>query len=260
MRDDLHEQHPDFLRCAPFLLDHLPKLDILRRFHSADGQELNSKFTSVRSSSALAANVFGIFCAQPELLSFPSELTPAGICLSFNLEERLRFPWNGGRHPNLDAVAYSESEIIAIGCKRLEPFDPHAIPTFEETYWRPEWGKNMQRFQQALDKLHTEDYRPQHLDARQLVKHALGLRTQAHKKGTQARLIYVYINPLPESIICQEAQLLHRKEVGEFAKLVAGDEVHFEFTTYAKLLTHWTQSSTSALSDHAQCVVERFVI
>jgi hypothetical protein len=206
----------------------------------------------------LAANVFGLFCLQPELLSLPIELATSKRCSSLVLEERLRFPWRGGRHPNLDAVAHTASEILAFECKRLEPFDYHEAPFFDETYWRSVWGENMQRFQQIRDRLHNGGYRPKHLDARQLVKHALGLRTQAEKHGKKPRLLYVYLSPLAESIATKKAQALHQREVREFAEHVIGDDVQFEATTYGSLLEHWRQSSLATLSDHAQRVIERF--
>ena len=254
------ESHPDFQKCAPVLLDHLNKPHILGRFQKADGRELRSKFLSERSSSALAANAFGLFCDRPELFCLPATLGRVEQCISFEVEERLRFPWSGGKHPNLDCVAITASGLTGIECKRFEPFDLKKRPKFSDAYWRDQWGQQMARFQQVRDDLHSGRYLPRHLDARQLIAHALGILTQARKKGVRPHLLYVHLDEIPIAVLSAAVQSAHKREIDEFAARVCGDEVTFGSITYGELLKHWSGSRNTALSQHARAVQERFCI
>ena len=260
LRAPLHDEHETFLRCSPALLDGLPKLEILSRLHAADGNELADKFLSNRSSSALVANVFGIFYLNPEHFTLPADLALRDLPTSLLLEERLRFPWAGGRHPNLDVVVVTNSEVLAVECKRLEPFDRRKAPKFSDAYFRKKWGERMRAFENVRDLLQNGTYLPQHLDAVQLVKHAFGLRTQANRVGKRARLLYVYIDALPASVASTEAQSLHRAEVAEFAHLVEGDEVAFGAISYRSLLTHWEMTGNSVICEHVRAVKLHFGI
>jgi hypothetical protein len=46
----------------------------------------------------------------------------AVICLREGLEYCARFPWSGGRHPWLDALAETPETIIGVESKRFEPY------------------------------------------------------------------------------------------------------------------------------------------
>jgi hypothetical protein len=98
-------------------------------------------------------------------------------------------------------------------------------------------------------------------DAVQLIKHALGLRTQGTKRHKTPILAYLYAEakswadgqPLPAS-----DRDAHAEEVRMFVRLVAGAEVSFMHFTYSDVLGTFEASSVKAVCDHAIAVRKRF--
>jgi len=246
------------------LLGHLPKDLILASYQSAGGQEvLSGKFANPESSAALAANAFGFFLDSPRLLSLPTPVVAAGSAVNVLLEAQMRFPWDGGFHPWLDAAIETGETLIGIESKRYEPFRDKKFVSFSDAYSRPVWGKAMKPFEDMRDALASGQQRFVFLDAAQLVKHAFGLRTQAVKRGKMATLVYLYAEPknysdgppVPTSQIAE-----HRRELTVFAKAVSDTaaEVRFESLCYADLLGSWKLSPSEALRNHAGAILEQF--
>ncbi len=183
------------------ILPGLPAARIRAALAAAPGNELASgKFLSPRSSSALAANAFGLF------LEDPGRLPPIPGCedlgwpaASLRLEAVLRFPWHGGRHPCLDVLVETETALIGIESKRFEPFGTTKRPALSEAYWRPEWGPGMTRHEAMRDRLRSRAAAFSMMAAPQLLKHALALRTEVRRAGTASPkrpvLLYVFAEP-----------------------------------------------------------------
>ena len=249
------------------LLPYLPVEKILACYAAAPGNEIKSgKFLSPESSSALAANVFGLFLESPEELPIlPGCRENWWPVESVNLEAIIRFPWSGGRHPCLDVVLQTASAVIGVESKRYEPFRPKNKTELSEAYWRTVWGERMKRYEAVRDGLKDSRFDFLHLDATQLVKHAFGLRTAVNRKkepnGRIPVLLYIYSEPKAwpdgrpiETSVIQR----HRDEIERFADLVAGDEVQFLSTSYAEWLLGWNSSTSKRLSAHHSALVERF--
>jgi hypothetical protein len=103
------------------------------------------------------------------------------------------------------------------------------------------------------------------LDLTQLVKHAFGLRTAAHRRATSTQpvLHYLYAEPKrrPDGPKIKSAEIeLHRAEVERFGSLVKGDEVQFHSCTYLDLISDWAASPEPRLQAHAAAVRSRFDI
>ena len=119
------------------LLPGLPDPEgILARYRQAAGNELDKKFMSPESSSALVANAFGFFRKERALLLPP---LPGGAdwgwpAKHLEIEVELRFPWRGGKHPWLDAVVETRTHLIGIESKRFEPFRSEKDPDFSEAH------------------------------------------------------------------------------------------------------------------------------
>jgi len=95
----------------------------------------------------------------------------------------------------------------------------------------------------------------------QLVKHAFGLRTQAHKRGKVPILAYVYAEPesWPDGKpVSSDKRDQHAEEVRCFARLVDGAEVRFMHFTYRALLATFSASTSRDVRHHADKVRERF--
>ena len=235
-------------------------------FNAAPGNEIASgKFDSPESSAALAANTFGFF------LNRPGSLPPLPGCNfvtwpahSLTLERTVNFPWRGGRHPVLDVLITTPSALIGIESKRFEPFRS----SMSDAFWREVWGDHMEGYERVRDELYRRDkglYA--HLDATQLLKHALGLRAQVNRRGEHCGLtpVLMYVYAEPESWpsdgrpIREEERAKHRQEIQDFAKRVEADEVKFISCSYRELLSAWQESGTPEVRFHAEGVIQRFV-
>lgn len=242
------------------ILSHLPADLILAQLSRSPGNEVKSgKFDSPESSSALVANGFGLFLDRPGDLP-PLPGVPMGRVEAVQLEAEMRFPWSGGRHPWLDVAISTQTTLIGVESKRYEPFRPAKASGFAEVYDRPVWGPNMGRYTRLMHDLVAGTVVFRALDAVQLVKHALGLRTRAEKRALGAVLIYLYAEPshwAGSGKAVDPARIaLHRREVAQFAGLVRGDQVAFAPLRWADLLAAWAK--TPALADHAAALTDRF--
>lgn len=244
----------------PKLLPHLPADRILAALARSPGNEVKSgKFDSAESSAALLANGFGFFLDRPGDLP-PLPGVPMGRVDAVELEAEMRFPWSGGRHPWLDVALTTATTLIGVESKRYEPFRPAKATGFAEVYDRPVWGPNMARYTRLMHDLVAGRVVFQSLDAVQLVKHALGLRSRAEKRALGAVLVYLYAEP-PEwagsgKPVDGARIALHRREVAQFAGLVRGDQVAFAPVTWAELLADWARHPATAA--HAAAVSDWF--
>ncbi|WP_430463875.1 PGN_0703 family putative restriction endonuclease [Tabrizicola sp.] len=242
------------------LMPHLPADLILAQLSRSPGNEVKSgKFDSPESSSALVANGFGLFLDRPGDLP-PLPGVPMGRADAVELEAEMRFPWSGGRHPWLDVSISTPTTLIGVESKRYEPFRPAKATGFSEVYDRPVWGPNMGRYTRLMHDLVAGRVVFQSLDAVQLVKHALGLRTRAEKRALGAVLVYLYAEPkhwAGSGKPVDAARIaLHRREVAQFAGLVRGDQVAFAPVTWADLVAQWAK--TPAIAAHAAALTDRF--
>ena len=246
----------------------VPGTEIESILNAAPGNELaTGKFDSPESSAALAVNAFGFFLRRasdlPVLPGCGKETWPAR---SVSLEEELRFPWRGGRHPVLDCVVQTPSALIGIESKRFEPYRIRHVPSLSDAYWRSCWGDNMAGYERVRDGLRDDPRRFAHLDAAQLFKHAFALRTEVHhpnrSRGRRPILLYVYAEPenWPRNgqPVDERAKDRHREEIAEFEGLVANDEVLFAPCSYQRLLDAWRGHSDGRIRAHARAVTARF--
>ncbi|MDA0342097.1 MAG: hypothetical protein O3B74_10935 [Proteobacteria bacterium] len=251
------------------LLPGLPVDLIRQRYAAAPGNELESgKFESPESSAALAANAFGFFLDKPEQLPpLPGLASVDWPVVSVQIEEEIRFPWSGGRHPWLDAVIDTTATLIGVESKRYEPFRSKGKISLSDAYWRPVWGDDMARYSGVRDGLKSGAVSFDRLDATQLVKHAYGLRTAVHRTGDrqdkQPILVYLYAEPnaWPDSkAVPAHAIKSHRHEIEQFATMIKGDEVTFLAISYQELLKSWRDSSNNAVRDHADAIGSHFKV
>jgi hypothetical protein len=239
-------------------LEGVPAAKVLKRLAEAAGKELDSgKFTHPESSAALAANAFGWFIDRPHLLPpFPGGFE-WGIVERVDVEYCARFPWAGGRHPWLDAIVETRSELVGVESKRFEPFRDRKRAVLSDAYDRPVWGGSMGRFERLRDELREHPGLFRTLDAAQLVKHAFGLVTDARRKSKRPHLHYLFAEPaeraskpLPEALF-----ETHRQEIRKFAAAVAGAEVSFSACSYREWLANWRGTEVEA---HARRILATF--
>lgn len=232
---------------------------IMAAFARAGGQEIESgKLASPESSAALAANCFGWFLERPnDLPPFPNLSGLSWPAQKVEIECQMRFPWHGGRHPWLDAAIHTPSHLIGVESKRFEPFRDRKAANLSPAYDRAEaWGDTMAPWQAMRDTLRENARLFRHLDAAQLVKHALGLLTQARRNGKTPILIYLYAEPSSRDgkPIPPDMHARHRAEIANLAQSVSGAEVGFHATSYRDWLSQWPSHARS----HADRLINRF--
>lgn len=242
------------------------KLECILR--AAPGDEISSgKIDRPESSAALAANAFGFFLQRAgDLPPLPECGRAAWPASALCVEKTVRFPWNGGRHPVLDVLLVTPIALIGVESKRFEPFRGGKAARFSCAFWRPVWGEHMGGYERVRNQLGQNARHCKHLDAAQLVKHALALRTQVQPGGGYAgrRPVLLYVYAEPESRpggrgrIDKAMKVRHREEIAAFAREVEGDEVKFVSCSWRRLLAEWRESGKPAVREHAEAVLARY--
>jgi hypothetical protein len=201
---------------------------------AAGGDEIGSgKLASPGSSAALAVNGFGWFLERPaDLPPFPGLEDLDWPAERVEVERTMRFSWSGGRHPWLDAAVETPRHLIGVESKRFEPFRDTKCAELSPAYDRDVWGDGMARWTAMRDRLRAEPRAYRYLDAAQLVKRALGLHTEADRRGRAPVLLYLYSEPRLPRPVSAEAVEAHRVEIAEFAEKVDGAVVRFQAATW----------------------------
>lgn len=202
-------------------------------------------------SSCLAAlNNFGAWRLHPETLALAS----AKDFDQLRLEEKLRI-FRGGRAPNLDCVLWDHARLLAIESKLCEHLAPGHSALFQESYEHVAPHVH-ETWAELYALLKREPNHFVYLDAAQLMKHYLGVRTQIapgrSHAGKQATLIYFCWEPGDAET--QPVVLAHRDEVAELGSLVADPELPFVAVSHREMWRAWEACATAApgLAQHVR--------
>lgn len=236
------------------LLPGVPEGRVRAILDKAGGNEIASgKFASPQSSAALAVNGFGWFLDRPgDLPPFPGLEDYDWPAIRVDVERQMRFPWRGGHHPWLDAAVETQNCLIGVESKRYEPFRDHKEAKLSDAYDRDVWGEGMEQWCAMRDLLRAEPRRYRYLDAAQLVKHAFGISTQAHKCRKEPVLLYLFAEP---SDVTDRAMFaVHRAEIADFTDRVRGGRVRFASCSWAE----WLDSFAGDAAAHGERVRQAF--
>lgn len=188
------------------------------------GNEL-MRMTSMRSSSALAVNVF---------LPWKGNLEPLAVALGFPgdysaMGFEQKFPTGvSNRHPHLDVVLYGKPRPVAVEAKFLEIYDPPKKQEIANSYrLKPELWEGLANLRTLADEVVARPDVYERLGVAQLVKHSLGLSRKYGPRGFE--LVYIWYE-VPGQI----AQT-HLEEIERFRKRIMGD-ISFTALTYQELL------------------------
>lgn len=212
-------------------------------FERGAGSELSRHMRALHSSSALAANFFDYWTDREKtpIVSALGADPDKGNAIDFEAQFRTGL---GGTPPHLDiAITLSTGFIIAIESKFTEHLkrSTRGKSKFTSSYF-PEsdglWtGNGLPACQALAESLRAEELlggrqRFEYLDARQLLKHALGLIRQL---GSGFNLFYLYYD-WPG-----KRPAAHRREIGLFDELVGG-EIGFKALTYQQVFARLVDS------------------
>jgi len=128
------------------------------------------------------------------------------------------------------------------------------------------WGGSMAGYRGVRDEINAIPDTYAHLEAAQLVKHALTLRTRVSPSkqfdGLSPVLFYLYAEPdtwpRDGKSVDEGTKITHREEIAKFAASVEGDEVRFVACSYRELLATWERSKNPEIREHPKAVVRRF--
>ncbi|HYF94980.1 MAG TPA: hypothetical protein VD969_22420 [Symbiobacteriaceae bacterium] len=240
------EQDGYVFRLADNLVNGVTVEQIRPFFDKAAGHELDGKMRAAYSSSALAANSFTPWLADPGRLALAGE---SGFR---SLEFEAVCPTGlAGTAPHLDLLAKGADAVVGVESKCIEYLDAHRDQGFAESY-EPVLAPHRALRAVAAD---LDGYL--HLNAAQLVKHMLGLfHTYPEKPAT---LLYLFWEP----VNWREWQVFadHRAEVRLFARTVAGGPVAFRAMTYRQLWDEWSLAAGPAwVEAHAECLRDRYEV
>ena len=204
-------------------------------FDEGRGQELydtpkcRAKMRALRSSSALVVNVFDYWVCRDNALPLQQAIGMKAPIDRVALEQQ--FPTGlGGAAPHLDIVITPETgAVFALEGKFTEWFSPKTSEPFRSAYFADQakhWASvRLPECQRLAEEMRDARKHGRnmfhHLDAPQLLKHALGLA--GNLPSFSLGYIYYYA-PGDETDA-------HRREIEEFTSRV-GSELDFKAVTY----------------------------
>lgn len=198
---------------------------------AGSGNELQTKFRAVHSSSALAVNAFAPFRQRIGELALPDH--SAFQALAF--EQKCPTGLRRGTPPNLDVLLSGVSGVVGIESKLTEYLATHHA-RFSSAYEEEirDARREQGYFREMLRLLDEPDsYR--WLDAAQLIKHAFGLAgTFGQRPATLLYLFWEPANPSASPVFAE-----HRREIAAFAERVAGSMPVFKTLSYPELWSYW---------------------
>lgn len=208
---------------------------------AGDGNELQTKFRAVHSSSALAVNCFGPLKNQLGDLSLLGKIGATAL----RFERQL--PIISGRRPaNLDVWIERGSDVVAVESKLLEYFTPKPAK-FAAAYEAMKPPASEASWWSAYEHYRT-DHRG-HLDVAQLIKHYFGMRRYLENTTSAADVTLLYLFWEPDNWDQVPECIAHRAEINAFAKRIADSSVAFRWMSYSDLWKDW--AGIPALATHA---------
>jgi hypothetical protein len=192
-------------------------------FAGGAGGEL-SRMPSLRSSSALAVNMFLPWRADPTpLLSVFASEGPSDT-LSFEVQHPTGVT---GRHPHLDVVITTSGPPVAIESKFLEPYDEPSAQSMSNAYLdRDDLWVGLSRVREVAEAIANGRSPFRRFGAAQLIKHVLGLSRSLGAGGL--RLAYLWYKVPGDA--AGEVEL----EAEDF-RVAVGDDIDFRAMTYQDL-------------------------
>jgi len=249
------KNHPYYFKhWRDALIDGASAEAIEKELNRGSGNELNGnppKFCAAYSSSALCVNSFSAVQANPSLLEFGGHRN----FTKFGFEQKLPTGLQGTA-PTLDFTATSQTCILGLESKFLETFD-NRKPAFVEKYQEAFHNCGCGVLETAYHSIREQPSEFQHLDAAQLMKHALGIaKFQPHGEDSIKHRIlgHVFWEPDNRSEVwsCHH----HREELKRFEDLVKGSQVTFVSTSYATLWKSWQEEACK--KNHANRLFQRY--
>lgn len=226
---------------------------------AGDGGELRPSAKSGKttahapySSAALALNAFGGWLGREE------QLTVAGLggwTDPLQIEAKLQIAHGGGR-ANLDVLLTAPGRVLAVESKLSEYVASHDERHLKPVYASEEMASLLSGgWARVLRALLDGEFPCHYLDAAQLVKHALAVKSQFPDR--EATLAYIYWEPSNADEIPQLAG--HRDELDQLLELLGDDaDPAFVALTCDELFAEWDAVADEAVRAHVAALRARY--
>ena len=242
----------------------------IKAYNKGGGSETKTithrpKMSALHSSSALVVNLFQYW--QNQEINKTPLLIALGLVndndkvgdVKIKFEEKLQIKYEDGKiiknvkfgTPNLDVMIEFDDKVIAIESKFTEPYinESDKNSEMQDSYIKKEslW-KEIPHIEKLANAIHAQNYqienckikesievlrKTKRLDAAQLIKHILGLRTDNEKisKDKKITLLYLWYD-VPGTEEAKE----HQEEIEAFASIAKADGINFRHITYQKVI------------------------
>jgi len=227
-------------------------------FRSGSGVELvdhpkrPAKMRALHSSAALAVNFFD-YWRDREMTTLAHALGLSGSIKTIKFEAQCPTGLQGNP-PNLDLLLEVDpGSYVAIESKFTEAYSHRPAKTpFKRKYFPSDrylWKEaGLPRCQQLAEAISNDPRRFLHLNAPQLLKHALGVATALKK---QSSLLYLYFDHPGE-----EGDA-HREELAKF-EAKTGGEAGFRSLSYQAAFAALLPACSSEESEYVQYLAQRY--
>lgn len=230
-----------------------------------------AKMKATFSSSAIVVNLFQYWQEK-------NKISPLLEALGFKnnkaekkgivFESKNPIKGIGGYSPHLDVVISTDTNNFAIESKFTEPYNKGSDKNSEiqdsyikkETLWEnlPNLGQLAQAIHNPNNPIEKEEIKElieklrktKHLDASQLIKHILGLKS---KHGKKFKLLYLWYDvPGTEGYE-------HRQEIEAFASIAKADRINFSHITYQEVIFYLKENHYAEHENYIDYLVERYL-
>ena len=201
--------------------------DSISEFTAGKGRELEDHMLALHSSSALVVNFFQWWRSSNNIPTLAKAMGLSGTYVNLNFEKTHNKPRGiGGIKPHLDIELGSPIKPVAIESKFTEPYH-RTLKFLKPAYVGNDiiWG-NYKGCEKLAEAIVSGKETFEYLDAPQLLKHIMGLKTDYGEQGFE--LIYLWYDYPSE-----EAEN-HIKEMKIFDKYVR-EEVNIRDIPYQRL-------------------------
>ena len=184
----------------------------------------------------------------------------------FEFESKNPIKGIGGYPPHLDVVITTDTNNFAIESKFTEPYidGSNKNSEIQDSYTKKSLWKEIPNIEKLAQAIHDENHhvenceikesidnlrKTKHLDASQLIKHILGLKSNYDKNFT---LLYLWYDvPGTEGYE-------HRQEIEAFASIAKADGINFRHITYQKVISYLDENYKNEHEDYINYLVERY--
>ena len=185
----------------------------------------------------------------------------------FEFESKNPIKGIGGYPPHLDVVITTDTNNFAIESKFTEPYidGSNKNSEIQDSYTKKSLWKEIPNIEKLAQAIHDENHhvenckikesidnlrKTKHLDASQLIKHILGLKSNYDKNFT---LLYLWYDvPGTEGYE-------HRQEIEAFASIAKADGINFRHITYQEVIFNLKENYYDEHKDYIDYLVERYL-